>query len=73
MGGFVGNLLGISKPKVAPVSTAPADALKDEQKTAKKARNALLSTEGGILGQELQVGQVGLGAPNPSRDTLMGN
>lgn len=60
----VASLLGGSAPKV---STAPIAETEEEKKKAKTARSALLQTEGGILGSELQSGQVS------SRATLLGN
>lgn len=61
----VASLLGGgSSPKV---STQPATDTEAEKKKAKAARSALLQTEGGILGSELQSGQVS------SRQTLLGN
>lgn len=61
----VANLLGLGKTPT--VSTAATDSTVEEQKKAKAARSALLSTEGGITGSELQPGQVG------GRQTLFGN
>lgn len=62
----VAGLLGGGKaPKV---DTAPIAQTEDEKKKAKTARSALLQTEGGVLGSELQPGQVGGG-----RQTLLGN
>lgn len=55
---------GGSTPKV---STQPTTDTQAEQKTAKKARSALLATEGGVLGSELDTGQVS------QRSTLFGN
>lgn len=60
--------MGFLMPSSAPtVSSAPAAALTDEAKKAKKQRSALLSTEGMISGQELQPGQVS------ARGNLFGN
>jgi len=55
---------GGSTPKV---STQPAQDTEAEQKKAKKARSALLATEGGVLGTELEGGQVS------QRSTIFGN
>jgi len=55
------------KPDVPAFNPAPAQDLGDETKKAKKQRAALLSTEGGMAGQELQTGQVS------ARGTLFGN
>jgi len=64
MGKIVSGLFGGNTPKV---STAPVTSTEEEKKKAKTARSALLQTEGGILGSELQAGQVS------SRSTLLGN
>lgn len=64
MGSIVSGLFGGSSPKV---STQPITDTEAEKKKAKTARSALLQTEGGILGSELQSGQVS------SRQTLLGN
>ena len=61
MGGIFG---GGSAPQVD--TTAPEE-LESGKKKIKKSRVALLETEGGIAGQELQVGEV------KKRDTLLGN
>ncbi len=59
--GLIG--LGGKSPKTSP---APTLEVEDEKKKAKTARSSLLETEGGILGMELQPGQV-------KRDSLFGN
>lgn len=59
---IVGSLFG-SAPKTSAQPIADTEA---EQKKAKTSRAALLSTEGGITGAELQPGQVG-------RSGLFGN
>lgn len=64
MGKALGGLFGGGAPKV---SAAPIVETEAEKKKAKTARSALLETEGGILGSELQSGQVS------SRQTLLGN
>jgi len=58
------GFLGLGK--TPSTSAAPTAATEEEKKKAKKARSALLETEGGIIGSELQPGQV-------SRNTLFGN
>lgn len=60
----VANLLGTTKSQ--KVSNTAALATEEEKKKAKKAKSALLETEGGILGNELQPGQV-------SNSNLFGN
>lgn len=67
MGGAVSSIFGISKPKVNPVSAAPAAAIDAEKKKNKTLRTALLSTEGGVSGVDLTPGQVS------KRDTIFGN
>lgn len=66
LGGLIGAVLGGgSTPKVDTAGiTAP---VVDDQNLAKKARQALLETTGGINGAELTSGQV------KQRDTLFGN
>lgn len=69
-GGLIGGLLGAvlgggSTPKVD--TAAVAAPVVEDQNLAKKARQALLETTGGINGQELMAGQV------KQRDTLFGN
>ena len=54
-------------PKTPTVQTTAPQELADEKQKVKKSRIALLETEGGIAGQELQPGQV------QQRDTLLGN
>lgn len=66
MGKILGSILGGGSSKAPTVSAAPVVETEDAKKKAKTARSALLSTEGGILGSELQPGQVG-------RETLLGN
>lgn len=65
MNQVVAGLLG--KTKSPTVSQAPLQSTEAEQKKAKAARSALLQTEGGITGMELQPGEVS------KRDTLFGN
>lgn len=62
----VAELIGIGgkTPKTSP---APVVATEEEKKKAKSARSALLSTEGGITGAELQPGQVA------NNDRMFGN
>lgn len=62
----IASLVGFG-PKAPKTSTASVVDTQAEQKKAKLARSALLSTEGGIMGSELQSGQVG------GRSTLFGN
>lgn len=59
------SVLGGKKPTT---STAPVTDTEAEKKKAKTARSALLQTEGGIVGTELQPGQV-----STKRDTLFNN
>lgn len=66
--GFISNLFG--SPKVPTPSAAPVEEVKKQETKVKKQRTALLSTEGGIVGQELMAGGVGLGS---GRNTLFGN
>jgi len=61
--GFFSTLFG-SSPQV---SNAASTSVADEQKKSKKARTALLATEGGIVGQD--VTQVSAN----QRNTLLGN
>lgn len=56
----------MSTPEYNPPDVGTED-LNDEKKKAKKLRSALVETEGGIGGQELQSGGTG------KRDTLFGN
>lgn len=67
MSGVVKFITGIFSPKKPKVSKAADDAVTDEKNKARRARNVLLGTEGGIVGEELQTGQV------EKRDTLLGN
>lgn len=60
------SAIGLGKVKSPTVSAAPALETEEEKKKAKKAKLALLETEGGIAGQELQPGQV-------AKDSLFGN
>jgi len=60
---IVGGLFGAKVPKV---STQPIVDTEEAKKKAKASKAALLATEGGILGSELQAGQV-------SKSTLLGN
>ena len=64
--GVLGGL-GITEKKAPVTSSAATTATEEEKKKAKTARSALLQTEGGIVGQELQPGMVS------KRDTLFGN
>lgn len=65
LGNILGGLLGIAEAPKA--STAPVVETEEVKKKARTARSALLETEGGIMGQELQPGQVS------RRDTLFNN
>ena len=53
--------------KTPEPSTAPVKSVEDDKKKAKKSKVNLLSTGGGILGEELSAGNVG------GRETLFGN
>jgi len=61
---FLSSLFGGKAPTV---STAAPVELEKERKKARRSRVALLETEGGIRGEELQPGQVS------TRNTLFGN
>jgi hypothetical protein len=63
----VAKVLGVGGTKAPVTSTAPVEQVDEEKKKAKKLRSALLETPGGIVGAELQPGQVS------QRDTLFGN
>jgi hypothetical protein len=64
MGGFVKALFG-GAPKA---STAAAVDVEEDKKKSKKSRSQLLSTQGGIVGEELNPDQV-----QNTRPTLLGN
>ena len=53
--------------KAPKVDTTAVEDLGEDKKKTKKQRSALYETEGGILGSELQSGEV------KKRDTLLGN
>jgi hypothetical protein len=61
MGGFFGGA------KAPAVQTAAPQDVEADKKKAKKSRQALLETEGGIQGQELAPADVA------KRETLLGN
>lgn len=61
----MGDLFGGGKSP--EVQTSAVQDIEEEQKKAKKGRSALFATEGGILGQEVQAGQI------TKRDTIFGN
>lgn len=63
MGSIFSSLFGGSAPKA---STAPIVETEEAKRTAKRSRAALLETQGGSAGSELQVGQT-------SRSTYFGN
>lgn len=56
--------MGSPSYQAPAVDTTPVE---DDKKKAKKLRSALVATEGGIEGQEAQIGDV------KQRDTLFGN
>lgn len=62
--GILGIFTGGEKPKVDPT---PSQELGEAARKAKKSRTALIQTEGGVAGQELEPDQV------KSRSTLLGN
>lgn len=64
MGKLVSTLFGTKAPKV---STQASDDAEAARKKAKKSKTQQLATEGAILGDELQAGQV----QNPN--TIFGN
>ena len=68
MGNFFEDLLG--KPKVTPIWTAAPEEVGKAEKKMKRTRSALLSTEGGIAGQEIMTGGVGF---EGNRNTLFRN
>lgn len=55
---FIGNLFGGGRVEAPVISTAPQESVEAEKKVAKASRAQLLSTEGGIVGQELSPEQV---------------
>lgn len=63
MGKILGALFG-STPKT---SAAPVQQTEEEKRKAKKARQQVLATKGGVTGQELQPGQTS------KTDNLFGN
>lgn len=63
MGAITDFFTGGSAPKA---STASTKRVEEEKRKARRARPALIQTEGGFAGQELQAGQVG-------RGTVFGN
>ena len=63
---LVKGVTGIKTPKM-PDSAVQETALVDEKDKAKKMRAKLVATSGGVLGEELQAGQV------KTRSTLLGN
>lgn len=70
MGIDFGSLFGGSAPKAdtaLEIDTGIEEGLDSEKEKAKRVRASLYETEGGMLGQELQPGQV------QRRPTLLGN
>lgn len=65
--GFVADVFSSGKKDIPLPAIGPAADISAEAKKAKKARPALLATEGGATGVELLSGQVG------RRETLFGN
>lgn len=55
---FIGELFGSSGEKTPVISNVAQDSVEAEKKVAKASRAQLLSTEGGIIGQELTPEQV---------------
>lgn len=67
MGGIIKGLIGLLTGAAPKTSGAAVTATKDTQKASQAARASLYSTGGGVLGQDLQEGQVS------KRTSLLGN